>query len=196
MARTVGIGIQSFEKLIQNGYFYIDKTDFIREWWESGDEVTLITRPRRFGKTLNMNMAERFLSIEYAGQGAVFKGLSIWEEDKYQKLQGTYPVIFLSFADIKANNFSLAREKICMAIKKLYSRYDFLLASGYLKVERYFIDEEWGRDTYELTLTNREVRFMFGQMIDGWFKDFAPEYNDFVKAMMAGDIKGHECLYE
>jgi hypothetical protein len=426
VARTVGIGIQSFEKLIQNGYFYIDKTDFIKEWWESGDDVTLITRPRRFGKTLNMNMMERFFSVAYAGRGEIFEGLSIWKEEKYRKLQGTCPVIFLSFADMKASTFSLAREKICMAIQKLYSRFDFLmagrtlkeeeknffrmvslemtdstaagalrelacylsryygrdviilldeydtplqeawvygywqemsefirglfnstfktnpyleraimtgitrvskesifsdlnnlevvtatsekyescfgfteeevwealqkyglydqrqkvkdwydgftfgkteaiynpwsvinfldkkrlsmywantssnslvnrlirrgsreikmemenllkggvlqtwideqiifeqldsrtdavwsllLAGGYLKVRRYLMDEEWGRDTYELALTNREVRFLFGQMIDGWFRDFVPEYNDFVKAMLTGDRK-------
>lgn len=434
MARTVGIGIQSFEKLIENQYFYIDKTHFIKEWWENGDDVTLITRPRRFGKTLNMSMLERFLSIEYAGQGEIFEGLAIWSDEKYRKFQGTCPVIFLSFADIKANNFSLAREKICMIIQKLYSKFDFLLdshilkkdeekffnkifvemtdsvaacalrelscylsryygkkviilldeydtplqeawvhgywqeitdftrgmfnstfktnpyleravmtgtacpalsgitrvskesifsdlnnlevvtttsekyencfgfmeeevwaalkeyglydkrqgvkdwydgftfgrrqdiynpwsilnfldkkrfsmywantssnglvnrlirrgnrdvkmemekllkggviqtrideqiifsqldnrvdavwslllASGYLKVKSYFIDEEWGRDIYDLTLTNQEVRFMFGQMIDGWFRDFIPEYNDFVKAMLTGDVK-------
>lgn len=75
MARTVGIGIQSFEKLITENSFYIDKTDFIRQWWENRDDVTLITRPRRFGKTLNMNMLERFLSVEYAGQGEVFLAL-------------------------------------------------------------------------------------------------------------------------
>ena len=426
MARTVGIGIQSFEKLIENQYFYIDKTNFIKEWWENGDDVTLITRPRRFGKTLNMSMLERFLSIEYSGQEEIFEGLAIWSDEKYRKLQGTCPVIFLSFADIKANNFSLAREKICMIIQKLYSKFDFLLdsrilrkdeenffnkifmemsdsvaacalrelscyllryygkkviilmdeydtplqeawvhgywqemtdfirgmlnstfktnpyleravmtgitrvskesifsdlnnlevvtttsekyetcfgfmeeevwealkeyglydkrqrvkdwydgftfgrrqdiynpwsilnfldkkrfsmywantssnglvnrlirrgsrdvkmemekllkggviqtrideqiifnqldnradavwslflASGYLKVKNSFIDEEWGRDIYDLTLTSREVRFMFGQMIDGWFRDFIPEYNDFVKAMLTGDIK-------
>ncbi len=426
MARTVGIGIQSFEKLIENQYFYIDKTHFIKEWWENGDDVTLITRPRRFGKTLNMNMLERFLSIEYTGRGEIFEDLAIWKDEKYRKLQGTCPVVFLSFADIKANNYSLAREKICMVIQKLYSQFDFLLtsqvlkedeerffrrvflemtdslaacalreltcylsrfygkkviilldeydtplqeawvngywqemtdfirglfnstfktnsyldravmtgitrvskesifsdlnnlevvtttsekyescfgfteeevwqalkeyglydkrqkvkdwydgftfgrrpdiynpwsiinfldkrrfsmywantssnglvnrlirrgsreikmemekllkgevlqtrideqiifsqldsrtdavwslflASGYLRVKNYFIDEEWGQDIYELALTNREVRFMFGQMIDGWFKDFIPEYNDFVKTMLTGDIK-------
>ena len=135
MARTIGIGIQSFEKLIENQYFYIDKTYFIREWWESGDDVTLITRPRRFGKTLNMDMLERFLSIEYAGQGEIFEGLSIWDDEKYQKLQGTCPVIFLSFADIKANRFSLAREKICMAIQRLYRKFDFLLADQTLNEE-------------------------------------------------------------
>ena len=133
MARAVGIGIQNFEKLITESCFYIDKTDFIREWWENKDDVTLITRPRRFGKTLNMNMLERFLSIEYEGKGEVFEGLSIWSDEKYQKLQGTYPVIFISFADIKANTFSLAREKICMVLQKLYSRFDFLLAGKLLK---------------------------------------------------------------
>ena len=105
MARTVGIGIQSFDKLIRNRYLYIDKTNFIREWWESGDDVTLITRPRRFGKTLNMNMLERFFSVAYAGWGEIFEGLSIWTDEKYQNLQGTYPVIFLSFAGITDMNF-------------------------------------------------------------------------------------------
>ena len=133
MARTVGIGIQSFDKLMGNQYLYIDKSNFIREWWESGDDVTLIARPRRFGKTLNMNMLERFLSIEFAGQGEVFMGLSIWKDEKYRNLQGTWPVIFLSFADVKANTFAMAREKICMLIKEVYRKYDFLLAEGSLK---------------------------------------------------------------
>lgn len=133
MARTIGIGIQSFEKLITENSFYIDKTDFIRQWWENRDDVTLITRPRRFGKTLNMNMLERFLSVQYAGQGEVFKGLSIWKDEKYHKLQGSMPVIYLSFADVKANTFASAREKICMLIEEVYRRYDFLLTGGSLK---------------------------------------------------------------
>ena len=94
MARTVAIGIQDFETIIQDDCFYIDKTRFIKEWWENKDQVTLITRPRRFGKTLNMNMLERFFSIRYQGQGNVFEGLDIWKEEKYRKLQGTYPVLF------------------------------------------------------------------------------------------------------
>ena len=133
MARTVGIGIQSFEKLRTENSFYIDKTDFIRQWWENRDEVTLITRPRRFGKTLNMNMLERFLSVQYAGQGEVFEGLSIWKNEKYHKLQGSMPVIYLSFADVKANTFASAREKICMLIEEVYRRYDFLLTGWSLK---------------------------------------------------------------
>ena len=92
MARTVGIGIQNFEKMIESNCFYVDKTRFIKEWWESGDDVTLITRPRRFGKTLNMSMIETFFSVEYADRAELFEGLSIFTEEKYRQLQGTYPV--------------------------------------------------------------------------------------------------------
>ena len=66
MARTVGIGKQSYEKVVVNHNFYIDKTLFIKEWWENDDEVTLIARPRRFGKTLNLSMLEQFFSVNYA----------------------------------------------------------------------------------------------------------------------------------
>lgn len=86
MARNVAIGIQNFEELIQKNYFYIDKTSFIKEWWDSGDSVTLITRPRRFGKILNMSMVEQFFSVDYAGRGDFFEGLSIWEDEKYQEI--------------------------------------------------------------------------------------------------------------
>ena len=88
MARTVSIGNQDFESLRVKNCFYVDKTGFIREWWENGDQVTLITRPRRFGKTLTMSMAETFFSVEYAGRSDLFEGLDIWKEEKYRRLQG------------------------------------------------------------------------------------------------------------
>lgn len=131
MARTVGIGNQDFEVIREKGYFYIDKTKFIREWWESGDSVTLITRPRRFGKTLNMSMLEKFFSVNYAGCGDLFQGLDIWEGE-YRELQGTYPVIFLSFADIKETTFEEARKKICKIIEMTYNKFGFLLESDLL----------------------------------------------------------------
>ena len=101
----MGIGIQSFEKIIQNNCFYVDRTEFIKEWWENKDDVTLITRPRRFGKTLTLNMLECFFSTKYAGQKALFEGLEIWKYEKYRNLQGTYPVIGLTFASVKQNNY-------------------------------------------------------------------------------------------
>ena len=123
MARVVGIGHQNFEQLIQSGCFYIDKTRFIREWWENGDVVTLITRPRRFGKTLAMSMLDHFFSVEYADKGALFEGLNIWKEEKYRSLQGSYPVIILSFADVKETSFGNARNKICRIIKSVYDKF-------------------------------------------------------------------------
>ena len=87
MARTVAIGIQQFDELIKKNCFYVDKTDFIREWWESNDSVTLITRLRRFGKTLNMSMTEQFFSINYADRSDLFEGRSIWKNEKYRDRQ-------------------------------------------------------------------------------------------------------------
>lgn len=133
MARIVSIGNQNFADIITNNYFYIDKTMFIREWWENGDAVTLITRPRRFGKTLLISMVERFFSTEYEGQSGVFEGLSIWREEKYRKLQGTCPVISLSFADIKEGSFKAAREKLYQIITDLYHKYRFLLDKNFLE---------------------------------------------------------------
>ena len=132
MSRTVGIGHQNFSNLIENNNFYIDKTLFIKEWWENNDAVTLITRPRRFGKTLNLNMLECFFSVSYAGRGNLFDNLLIWKDDKFRKLQGTYPVISLSFADVKETCFENTRKKICQIITNLYNKYDFLLDSSLL----------------------------------------------------------------
>lgn len=168
MARTVSIGRQDFERIRENHNFYVDKTHFIREWWEADDEVTLIARPRRFGKTLTMSMLEKFFSVEYAGRGDLFEGLSIWEgkysagekpvkriqspegtrfpggvqfpegqnspegDYKYRNLQGTWPVISLSLADVKETSFIQARKSMCRIIKTLYNHFDFLLKSDVL----------------------------------------------------------------
>lgn len=135
MVRTVSIGNQDFEKIRERNCFYVDKTRFIKEWWEQGDEVTLITRPRRFGKTLTMSMMEKFFSVEYAGRENLFEGLNIWKEEKYRKLQGTYPVIQLSFADVKENSFDQARKALCRIIKLLYDKNDFLLKGELLSAD-------------------------------------------------------------
>lgn len=126
MARTIGIGHQNFKEIIENNYFYIDKTAFIKEWWENGDAVTLINRPRRFGKTLAMSMVEHFFSVQHADRRDLFEKYSIWSEEKYQKLQGTFPVISLSFASIKENDYETTRRKICQLLVNLYIQHAFL----------------------------------------------------------------------
>lgn len=142
MARTIAIGIQDFGDLIRKKCFYIDKTDFIKRWWENEDSVTLIARPRRFGKTLNMSMLEHFFSNRYEGDGELFEGLSIWTEKKYRRLQGTYPVISLSFASVKEKNYKQTKERICQILTDLYNKHIFLVNSGLLTEEeqRYFLN--------------------------------------------------------
>ena len=127
MAKTVSIGKQDFASLREQNSFYIDKTDLIRAWWESMDDITLITRPRRFGKTLNMDMLKCFFSNQYADRGDLFEGLSIWNEEKWRGLQGTYPVLFLSFAAVKADQLSEVKKQINMQIARLYEEHRYLL---------------------------------------------------------------------
>ena len=130
MAKVVSIGNQSFESIREKDNFYVDKTLFIREWWDSDDAVTLITRPRRFGKTLNMNMLECFFSNKYKDRGDLFEGLEIWRDEKYRELQGTYPVIFLSFASIKQVRYDETVIKIKDDLIRIYNEYDYIMKSG------------------------------------------------------------------
>ena len=132
MRKTISIGKQSFSSLREHDNFFVDKTNFIKEWWEKEDDITLIARPRRFGKTLNMSMLECFFSNKYANRADLFEGLSIWEEEKYRQLQGTYPVIFLSFASVKADNLTEAKIQIKQEIAVLYEENRYLLKKDIL----------------------------------------------------------------
>lgn len=135
MAPCISIGNQGFDSIREENSFYIDKTDFIREWWESRDVMTLITRPRRFGKTLNMSMLNCFFSNQYAGRADLFEGLSVWKEEKYRKLQGTYPVIFLSFADVKQTNYEDAVRKIKKIISMTFEQYKEVLLQKEIPIQ-------------------------------------------------------------
>lgn len=148
MKKTISIGNQSFSSLREKNCFYIDKTHFIKEFWKKRDAVTLITRPRRFGKTLNMSMLECFFSNKYANRADLFEGLSIWQEEKYRKLQGTYPVIFLSFAAVKAANLEDAKTQIKQEISRVYRENRRLIK------EAVFSEDE--RQLYDNTTVNMD----------------------------------------
>ena len=171
MARRIGIGLQDLAKIREQDLFYVDKTKFIKEWWESGDDVTLITRPRRFGKTLTMSMLECFFSTGYAGRGDLFEGLAIWEEEAYRKLQGTYPVISLSFANVKETSYAMARKKICQMLTDLYADHEFLLDSGALRVadKEFFRQVSVDMDDLYATLAlhqlSRYLRSYYGKSV-------------------------------
>ena len=132
MKSVISIGNQDFVSIRKNNCFYIDKTDFIREWWENQDSVTLITRPRRFGKTLNMSMTEYFFSVNHVDSRKYFEELNIWSYEKFRELQGSYPVISLSFADIKATTYESARRAIIRKLVRMYSQFEFLRNSEQL----------------------------------------------------------------
>lgn len=158
MARVVGIGIQDFEKVITRNIFYVDKTLFIKKWWESMDDVTLITRPRRFGKTLTMSMVEYFFSVKYANS-VLFQNMDIWKEEGYQKLQGQYPVISLSFSDVKEGSYEQARKKICQAIVDLYNKYAFLTKESLLEdnEKEYFCEMSPDKDDADIAISLRRL---------------------------------------
>lgn len=159
MAKRIGIGYQDFEEIIKRKLCYVDKTYFIKEWWENEDQVTLITRPRRFGKTLTLDMVEKFFSVEYAGCGRLFEGYSIWQEGDYRALQGTYPVVSLTLADVKEGNFREARMKLGQLLTDLYSRNRFLLEGDLLSEgdKNFFGKVSPEMDTYVATMSLKKL---------------------------------------
>ena len=218
MTRTVGIGHQDFEKLRTRKIFYVDKTDFIRQWWEADDEVTLIARPRRFGKTLNMSMLEKFFSVEYADRGDLFEGLSIWQEKssdgdyKYRKLQGTWPVIALSFAKVKETSYLNARKKICQIITRLYNKYDFLVDSGKLNEKEKEFYQKVSADMEEYIATDslnalsdflmryygKRVIILMDEydtpMQEAYVYGYWEKMNAFIRSMFNASFKTNPCL--
>lgn len=147
MSSVIGIGKQDFASLREGNYFYVDKTRLISEWWESGDEITLITRPRRFGKTLNMSMLDCFFSNRYKGRQDLFSNLEIWRKKEYRELQGTYPVIFLSFAAVKADKLQDAKKQIKAQITELYRNNRYLLEGELLSPQE---KEEYAQISREM----------------------------------------------
>ncbi len=211
MSRTVGIGIQDFEKMITRKVFYIDKTMFIKEWWESMDDVTLITRPRRFGKTLTMSMVEHFFSADYA-DSPLFEGLKIWKEEKYRALQGTYPVISLSFADVKDTSYEEARIKICQAIADLYNKYAYLAKGDLLEEneKEYFRRISIDMRDSEITVSLRRIsdylcRFYGKKVIilldeydtpmqEAYVDRYREELTVFIRSLLNATFKGNPYL--
>jgi len=213
-----GLGYQDFEEVRTRHIFYIDKTDFIREWWEYADKVTLITRPSRFGKTLNMSMTECFFSNKYKDRGDLFEGLSIWEEKfpdgkyKYRKLQGTYPVIFLSFTNVKAASYEDMVFKITQVITELYNENDYLLEGNLLseKEQEYYREIKPGMSS---ELAANAIHSMagflqryYGQKViillddydtpmqDAWTSDYWDENKSFFSGLLISTFKTNEYL--
>ncbi len=212
MKKQLSIGIQGFDKLRTEDYYYIDKSDFISEWWENGDDVTLITRPRRFGKTLNMDMVRCFFSNHYKDRGDLFEGLSIWKDEKYRKLQGTYPVIFLSFAGIKEMTLSGAKFQIKTLISRLYQENHYLTDSDLLSntekksfenITPYMEDSEttFALNTLCMYLTryyNQKVIILLDEydtpMQEAYMGGYWDEFTSFIRSLFNSTFKTNPYL--
>ncbi len=209
----VSLGAQQFDRLREREGLYVDKTAFIQEWWESGADVTLITRPRRFGKTLNMSMLECFFSNQYAGRGDLFEGLEIWKNEKYRQLQGTYPVIFFSFAGVKAGNMKDMKAMVKIVIANLYGRYREILKSDKFDEndrEAFRAVNEKMEDVKAQTAINmlclflqkyyeKEVLVLLDEydtpMQEAWIGGYWEEAAGFFRSFFDNTFKTNPCLY-
>ena len=129
--RPMPIGIEDFGELIEGGYYFVDKTRFLQEWMDTRGKVTLVTRPRRFGKTLTLSMLRYFFCLENAEENRkLFRGLDIERAGKrYMKEQGTRPVVFLTLKDVQSALWEDERAKFALTLSHLYGSYLFLLES-------------------------------------------------------------------
>ncbi|MCR4803147.1 MAG: ATP-binding protein [Lachnospiraceae bacterium] len=206
-------GIDCFEDIRTSHLFFIDKTGFIKEWWERKDRVTLITRPRRFGKTLNMSMLNCFFSLQFANRGDLFEGLSIWEEEEFRHLQGTYPVINLSFADIKATTFEEARLSICQLLSDIYNDLDTYLKNANLsekdagfinQVTREMSDDVAKRSLKKISyflekIENKKVIILLDEydtpLIEAYTHGYWKEMTEFMRGLFNATFKSNPSLY-
>ena len=134
--KPLPIGVEDFKRLVDNEYYFIDKTLMIKELLENKETVNLFTRPRRFGKTLNMSMLQRFFEATEKSNAYLFDGLKIAAYPEYMAYQGKYPVISVSLKSMKQKNFTLAFETYKYLIKSEYSRHkDFIFSKNVLDEE-------------------------------------------------------------
>ena len=223
-AKTVKLGIQNFEKIRERDAFYIDKTGFLKEWWENGSDVTLITRPRRFGKTLNMSMVECFFSNKYKDRGDLFEGLSVWGEESseedmnFRKFQGAFPVISISFASVGTTEVTAKagaagmKTSIKQVIADVYNEFSFMMASKLFSENdrNYFysvndaMDDSVACKSIKRLSTYLEIFYGSKVIIlldeydtpiqEAWLKGFWDEATEFFRSFFVNTFKSNESL--
>lgn len=161
--RPMPVGIDDFKKLREEGYYFVDKTRFIKDFLDGHSNVTLITRPRRFGKTLTLSMLQYFFTMVKAEENrALFHGLDIETSgERYMREQGTRPVLFLTLKDAHSNTFSSMMIKVSELLRQLYSRFSYLSESGSLSVQ----DREYFMSILQGTCTAENMQFSLSNLI-------------------------------
>jgi len=154
--KKLPIGISDYKKLIENDCYYVDKTLFIKEFWEGLSEVILIPRPRRFGKTLNLSMLRYFFEHTIVDNSHLFSHTAIWQDPSIRELQGQFPVIFLTFKDVKEKSWESCYKKIREVIANEFRRHfnilEQTLASYDLEKYLNLLKENAEEETYSTSL--------------------------------------------
>ena len=135
LGKQVGIGLQEFTEIIDKGIFYVDKTQFISEWWADPTKVTLITRPRRFGKTLMLSTIEAFFDPVFAGHAERFEKLKVWKDPVCRELYGKIPVILISFGSVKVKTIEEMHAFLARVIYEVFAHHSYMLDGEILSVE-------------------------------------------------------------
>lgn len=154
------VGVSDFKKLV-TGYYYVDKTLLFKDFLDTRPQVSLFTRPRRFGKTLSMDMIKTFFEISDTDTAKYFKNRKIWNcGEKYRQEQGKYPVIFVTFKDVKFPTWEQTYDAIREIIAKEYLRHEILLTSE--KCNAY--DKEYFRKVVEGSITEVSMTRAFQEL--------------------------------
>ncbi|MBQ1510034.1 MAG: AAA family ATPase [Selenomonadaceae bacterium] len=214
--RPMPVGIEDFKKLIQREYYFVDKTRFIRELLDLQTEVTLITRPRRFGKTLTLSMLQYFFTLENAEENReLFRGLDIERAgEKYMQEQGTRPVVFLTLKEVRAGTFAEMRVILAEFLRNLYGQSQYLEHSEALSVQerQYFsaiLNEACDMAKMKFALANlmkmmekhhgRKPVLLLDEydapILSAWEKGYYEECIDFMRGFLGSALKTNPSLY-
>ena len=213
MARALPIGVQDFKKIRDSDYLYIDKTDMISQILSEGADVYLYTRPRRFGKSLNLSMLDAFFNIKYPKDNKWFDGLKISECKECQEHKNAYPVIYFDFKDLDARDFDMFIERLSNKMRVLYSQYRYLKESDDVD-EIFKIDFDniiSGKPSVSKLMDslnilsrmlyachNKKVIILLDEydnpIHNAYGKDFHKDIVDVMRGMLSSALKGNESL--
>ncbi len=214
--RPMPVGIEDFRKLIQREYYFVDKTRFIRELMDVQTEVTLITRPRRFGKTLSLSMLRYFFGLENGEENRkLFRGLDIERAgEKYMREQGTRPVVFLTIKEVQAGKFSGMVAKLSEVLRQLYGQLEYLKDSESLSEQdrKYFmavLDKAASGENLQFALSNlmKMLEKHHGKkpillldeydapILSAWENGYYKECIDFMRGFLGSAFKTNPSLH-
>lgn len=211
--KRISLGYSDFKRTIEDNYYFVDKTLFIKEVVEDGSAVILLPRPRRFGKSMNMSMLKYFFEKTEESNRELFKDLNIYKDEESMAKQGQYPVIFITFKDVKDNSYDKAVEKIKDLIIEEYTKYIKLLQVDVLeKPEKdYFgriINREASESEYELSLKNlskflskfynKRVLILVDEydvpIQSGYLNNYYDKVIEFIRNLLSGALKDNSYL--